>query len=135
MDFLGRQIKDPHGHLAYQVQAGPFAEKVTESLKDIVKLLASQGYNLIIDDVSIGAVEVEKWKKALENYCVLYVGIIAPLEILEERERARGDRFLGGARGQYFKVHENVSYDLTIDSHAEPLEKNVRVILEALKQK
>lgn len=105
------------------------------TLKDIAILLASQHYNLIIDDVAFGTVEVEEWKQGLKDYNVLYVGVVTPLEILEERERARGDRCVGSARAQYYKVHENVAYDLEIDSHAYSLEENVTKIQEALLKK
>lgn len=57
------------------------------------------------------------------------------MHILEEREIARGDRFLGGARGQYFKVHENVAYDLEVDSYTHSLEENIEIIKEALLKK
>ena len=73
--------------------------------KDIALLLISQKYNIIIDDVSFGAIQVDEWRQALKNYKALYIGVITPLHILEEWERSRGDRFLGSARGQYFKVH------------------------------
>jgi len=121
LGFSWEASTDSTGHSIYNIHAGPFAKKVTRSLKDFACLLASQHYNLIIDDVAFGAIEVEEWKKVLEGYKVLYVGVTTPLEVLEERERARGDRFLGSARAQYFKVHENVSYDLEIDSHIEKL--------------
>ena len=101
---------DPTGHPIHQIHSGPFAKKMTRTLKDIALLLVSQDYNLIIDDVAFGAIEVEEWKQILKGYSVLYVGVLTPLEILEQREKSRGDRFLGGARGQYFKVHENVAY-------------------------
>lgn len=130
--FSWEPAKDPTGHPIYQIHAGPFAKRITRTLKDIAHLLAAQKYNLIIDDVSFGAVQVDEWKQVLKEFNVLYVGVITPLEILEERERSRGDRFLGGARGQYFKVHENVSYDLEIDTHTHSLEENLKKILELL---
>lgn len=123
---------DPTGHPIYQIHAGPFAKKIIGTLKDIAILLASQNYNLIIEDVAFGAIEVEEWKQTLKNYQVLYVGVVTPLEVLEERERIRGDRFLGGARGQYFKVHENVAYDLEIDTHVHTLEEAVNRIKRIL---
>lgn len=132
LGFSWRGEVDSTGHLVYNIHAGPFAEKVIRSLKEIAQLLASQHYNLIIDDVAFGFIEVEEWRKTLKNYQVLYVGVTVPLEILEERERKRGDRFLGSARAQYFKVHENVSYDLEIDSHFETLSNNVAKVLIAL---
>jgi chloramphenicol 3-O phosphotransferase len=135
LGFSWKPSTDPTGHPIYQIQMGPFAKKITRSLKDISFLLASQGYNLIIDDVAFGAIEVEEWKKILKHYPVLYVGVTTPLAILEERERARGDRFLGSARGQYFKVHENISYDLEIDTHHQSIKENIAKIQSAIDKK
>lgn len=128
LGFSWEPAVDPTGHPIYQIHTGPFAKRISRTLRDIALLLVSQDYNLIIDDVAFGAVEVEEWRQTLKNYKVLYVGVVAPLEVLEQRERARGDRILGGARGQYFKVHENVAYDLEIDTHAHSLEENVEKI-------
>lgn len=72
--FSWEAATDSTGHSIYNIHAGPFAKKVTHSLKDIAHLLASQHYNLIIDDVAFGAIEVEEWKKVLEGYKVLYIG-------------------------------------------------------------
>ncbi len=133
--FSWEPALDPTGHPMYQIHAGPFAHKITRTLKDIAVLLASQHYNLIIDDVAYGAIAVEEWKKALNEYDVLYVGVTTPLDILEERERSRGNRLLGGARGQYFKVHDNVAYDIEIDTHSHTIEENVALIKQALNKK
>ncbi len=108
---------DPTGHPTYHIHAGPFAKRIIHSLKDIAFLLASQGYNLIIDDVAFEVIEIERWKEVLKNYKVLYIGVIAPLDILENREQYRGNRCLGSARSQHFKIHKNVTYDLEIDTH------------------
>src|SRR5579872_7468081 len=135
LGFSWEPATDPTGHPIYQIHAGPFAKKIVRTLKDIAATLASQNYNLIIDDVAFGAIEVDEWKRVLKGHNVLYVGVTTPLPILEERERARGDRFLGGARGQYFKVHENVAYDLEIDTHSQSLEENVAIIKAALSKK
>ena len=42
--------------------------------------------------------------------------MFAPLEVLEARERQRGDRLAGLARWQYDRVHRGKKYDLEIDS-------------------
>lgn len=135
LGFSWKPAIDPTGHPIYEVEAGTFAKKITKTLKDIALLLASQNYNLIIDDVSFGAIEVDEWKQALKNFKVLYVGVTTPLHILEEREKNRGDRFIGGAKGQYFKVHENVAYDVEIDTYSHSLEENVEAIKQALSKK
>ena len=133
LGFSWEPATDPTGHPVYQIHAGPFAKKITRSLKDIALLLADQHYNLIIDDVAFGAIEVKEWRQILQNHKVLYVGVITPLEVLEQRERDRGNRFSGSARGQYFKVHENVSYDLEVNTHAQTIEQNIEKIITKLK--
>jgi len=132
LGFSWEPATDPTGHPIYQIHSGSFAKKIIRSLKDIALLFASQHYNLIIDDVAFGMIEVNEWKEILKEYSVLYVGVITPLKILEERECMRGDRFVGGARGQYFRVHENVAYDLEIDTHAHTIEENIASIKAAL---
>lgn len=126
---------DETGQRIFHIKAGPFAKQIIRSLKDISLLLAKQDYNLIIDDVAFGAVDVEEWKEALKDYVVLYVGVLSPLQILEAREQARGDRCIGSARAQYSRVHENVAYDLEVDSHTHTLEENVSRIKAALSKK
>jgi chloramphenicol 3-O phosphotransferase len=132
LGFSWKPATDPTGHPTYDLHAGPFAQKITRTLKDIARLLASQKYNLIIDDIAFGVVQVEEWREVLKDEQVLYVGVITPLEILEQRERSRGDRMEGSARAQYFKVHENVLYDLEVDTHAQTVEENVAKIVKKL---
>jgi len=135
LGFSWKEDTDPAGHPVYHIQAGPFAKKIVRTLKDIAILLASQGYNLVIDDVAFGADQVEEWKEALKDFTVLYVGVVTPLDILEERERNRGNRQIGSARAQYNQVHENVSYDLEINTHKHNSAENVEIIKEALAKK
>ena len=135
LGFSWESAIDPTGTSVYQIHSGPFAKRIARTLKDMALLLASQSYNFIIDDVAFGSMEVDEWKQVFKDYKVLYVGVVTPLHILEERELARGDRFLGGARGQYFKVHENVAYDLEVDSYTHSLEENIEMIKEALLKK
>lgn len=133
--FFFKKDTGPEGHPIQVIHSGSFAKRITRSLKDITRLLASQGYNLIIDDVAIGGEEILEWKETLNEYRVLYVGVVTPLEILEKREKARGDRMLGSARGQYYLVHENAEYDLEVDTFSETLENNVKRIKKALEEK
>jgi chloramphenicol 3-O phosphotransferase len=63
------------------------------------------------------------YKNLLSAFDLFLVGVFAPLDVLEARERERGDRLIGLARWQYDRVHKGVPYDLEVDtSHATPLE-------------
>lgn len=59
---------------------------------------------------------------------MLWVGVNAPLSILEQREKERENRIRGSARGQFHKVHVDVSYDLEIDTHHASLAENIEKI-------
>ena len=85
-----------------------------------------QGNNLIVDDALCDG-EMPEYMKLLSASTHL-VGVFAPLDILEERERRRGDRLIGLARWQYGRVHNDVAYDLEIDtSTATPIECAKRI--------
>lgn len=126
--FSWKKSIDESGNLIHEIQAGPFAQKMVQSLKEIVLTLAKMGHNMIIDDVAFGNAEIDSWRKALQEYKVLWVGIKAPLPLLEEREKQRGNRMHGSARAQHFQVHNDVQYDLEFDTADKPLEAIVKAI-------
>ena len=47
---------------------------------------------------------------------MIFVGIYRPLEELERREKARGDRKPGQARIQFEQVHAQALYDVKVDT-------------------
>ena len=79
--------------------------------------IAACGLPVIVDHV----LESESWliecAQSLQGYDVLFVGVKCPLEELERREVARGDRQIGFARMQSARVHRYGAYDFEIDTH------------------
>jgi len=132
MGFSWKASQDGDGSTVQELQMGPFAHKISKTYKKIVLTLLECNHFIIIDDVAFGKQEFEKWKKLLQGYKVLYVGINAPIEIIQKREKSRGDRIIGSGLAQFRKVHEGISYDLNIDTHKESLESNVKTILSKL---
>jgi chloramphenicol 3-O phosphotransferase len=100
---------------------GPFAEKMSQTLKEIVLTLAKMGHHIIIDDVAFGKADVDVWRESLKEYKVLWIGLKTSLQELEEREKGRDNRIQGSARAQYFKAHNGVTYDLEFDTGKENL--------------
>ena len=45
-----------------------------------------------------------------------WVGVMAALEVVEERERGREDRFDGLARAEYDVVHRHATYRTEVDT-------------------
>ena len=60
--------------------------------------------------------EADEYASLLSSFDLHFIGVSAPLEILEARERKRGDRVVGLARGQFDLVHKGGSYDLEMNT-------------------
>jgi len=105
------------------ITAGPLAERMLRGMRHAVAAMAAEGNNLIVDEVLLEARKRREYEELLGAFEVFYVGVFAPLDVLEARERQRGDRMIGLARWQYGRVHKDMAYDLEVDtSRATPLE-------------
>lgn len=128
LGYSWKKSTDASGNLIQELQVGPYAEKIEKTFQEVVLLLAKMGHHLIIDDISFGKKQVDEWKELLKNFNVLWVGVNAPLCILEQREKERSNRIAGSARGQFHKVHADTTYDLEIDTHHATLDENINKI-------
>ncbi|MER7763726.1 chloramphenicol phosphotransferase [Streptomyces sp. NPDC097619] len=78
---------------------------------------ARAGARIVVDDVFLsGAASQDRWRTALGDLPVLWVGVRCAADVAEGRERARGDRVSGMARRQAESVHVGVEYDLEVDT-------------------
>jgi chloramphenicol 3-O phosphotransferase len=137
-DWTGRRKTDGYSYVniakasdepKFQLSIGPFAQKLQPAFQQIIIILAAQGFNLIIDDVAFGKTQVNLYREALKEYQVLWVGIKVSLEVLEAREKARGDRLIGSARDQAEKVHQDVVYDLELDTSSLTVEEAAQRVI------
>ena len=125
LGYSWKKDTDASGNPIQELQIGPYAEKIAKTFQEVVITLAKMGHHLIIDDVSFGKKQVDEWKELLKDFAVLWVGVNAPLSVLEQREKERGNRIVGSARGQFHKVHADAIYDLEIDTHHATLDENI----------
>ena len=89
-----------------------------------VAAMAHAGARIIVDEVFLGgAASQQRWKNALGTLQVLWVGVRCEAAVAAGREVARGDRVIGMAASQAEAVHQDVVYDLQVDTtHTEALE-------------
>ena len=111
----------------YDLTPGPIGYRLLAGMQRAVAALASAGNNIIVDENVIYEGQLEGYLEALREFEVLFIGVRCSLEEIERRERKRGDRRMGHAKGHYHLTHALVdahgSYDLDIDSSlATPLE-------------
>ncbi|MBX3740919.1 MAG: AAA family ATPase [Akkermansiaceae bacterium] len=93
-------------------------------------LIAGCGFPMIIDHVIERTDWMDEIAQALRGFDVFFVKVGCPLEELERREAARGDRQLGFAKMQLGWVHRHGDYDNEVNTFTHTTEQNV----EQLKQ-
>lgn len=97
------------------IREGPVAARAFRGMRHAVAAMAAQGNDMIVDDVLLDGAGAE-YTALLAPYRLYRVGVFAPLELLEARERQRGDRAIGLARWQFDRVHRGIAYDLELDT-------------------
>lgn len=92
---------------------------------------ANAGCDLIIEHI----LDTPGWhaelQERLAGHDVLFVGVDAPLDVLDAREAERGDRPAGSARADAAHVHQGLSYDFWADGTSDP-QTTARQILRQL---
>lgn len=97
-----------------------------------VRELLALGHDLVIDHAATSQAEAGLLAGALAGHQVLLVGLDCPVDVLTERERARGDRRPGMAAAQSERIHQWLRYDLRIDTSRVSPGEAARLIVAAI---
>jgi len=115
--ILDGDVPDPWFPRTEPRTASPTGVAFTRAWHRAVAALAHGGFNVIIDDVCFDPSFVADWRAALDGLDVLWVGVECPVDVIADRERTRGDRFIGEGPTQAPIVHaHDQPYDLVIDT-------------------
>lgn len=87
-----------------------------ENLRTTLAGLVNTPFGIIVDLVLRDEPELQEIFRVLSHRPMYLVGVRAPLEVLEERERRRDDRAPGMAREQSANPAFDRDYDLVIDT-------------------
>jgi chloramphenicol 3-O phosphotransferase len=99
------------------VSAGTEFRALEAAWTEGIAAMARAGARIIVDDVFLGGpASRRRWEKALAGLGVLWVGVRCDSAVAAGREIARGDRVGGMAVAQAHLVHEDVGYDLEVDT-------------------
>lgn len=135
-DFYWVQEVDSSGIEVPRLYYGERAQKTYLGLVAATVGILYSGNSVVIDDVANpGKWQVDIWRDALKEFPAVFVGVHCPLEIIEKREKDRGDRPLLSARGQYEIVHKDIEYDLEVNTHTETTQAIVEKIAAAMEEK
>ena len=114
---------------------GPVYRRLIDSMAPAVRTLVDRGNAVIFDHVLHDEAMHQSCRTAFAGVDVFSVGVTCPIEILEQRERARGDRVLGRARGLAEVVHSFMSYDVTVDTGAMSTPECVAAVLASVERR
>lgn len=103
-------------------------EAFFDGFHQTLPVLARSGNNLVVEHI----VETAEWRGRLlgllEGLDVFFVGVHCPLDELERREAARGDRRPGEARADFERVHEGMRYDVEVSGLQDPKDNVVKIL-------
>jgi chloramphenicol 3-O phosphotransferase len=81
-----------------------------------IAALSRAGCNCIADHVLVEPAWAKDCANLFADLPAYMIGVICPLEVLEQRESSRKNRTLGQARLQFPIVHKYTIYDLEVDT-------------------
>ena len=111
---------------------GPVGQRLAAGMRAAVAALAHTDNDLLVDDVFVDRAWLDGWRRELDGVESLLVAVVAPLDVLEARETARGNRIAGEARSQFDVIHNGIDYDVTVDTSSQSPEECALAILAAL---
>lgn len=118
------------GLSSVSIATGPAGDRLLLGMRRAVAAMAAAGNDLIVDDVILGDDGMADYEALLAGFRLHRVGVLCPLDVLEQREHARGDRMIGLARWQFDRVHAGKAYDMTVDTATLSADECARRIAE-----
>ena len=96
----------------------------------VIRMVHDYSYNIIVDALIDDALVLEDWQVVFKDNEVVFVAVHCPLEELEKREKARGDRPIGLAKSQLEKFPANIKYDIEVNTFDNTVEECVQKIVD-----
>jgi chloramphenicol 3-O phosphotransferase len=99
-----------------------------------IAMFSDKGINLIVDHILHDTDTFQDSISVLEGYPILFVGVHCPVDELDKREAARGDRTIGQAKRQLAFVHQQGEvYDVEVDTNELSMEEASKAISSTVK--
>jgi chloramphenicol 3-O phosphotransferase len=118
----------------YKFEFGPAARNLVRGMHHAFAALASERNNLVINYILYDPAWLVDLVDALYGYRVYFVGLRAPLEVIEQREKNRDTSPSGHARAYYSTVHKHGEYDLILDTAQLTPEQAAQTLKEYIEQ-
>ncbi len=100
------------------VRTGALGCRLFATYRRTAALWARQGFNVLVDEVCLDEAAARDWDEALAGLPATWVAVRCDPTVAEARERGRGDRLAGLARGMRHAV-DHRQHDLELDTSAD----------------
>ena len=98
------------------IQFGDTGRQILKGMRRAIAAFAEAGNNVIVDDILFERSFLQDYVQALGHLEVLLVAVRCPLEVVNEREKRRTGRFPGTALSHFHRIHDQVIYDIEVDT-------------------
>lgn len=118
-----------------KLHIGEYGKRLFKAMPLCIKALADMGNKIIVDEVLFENDRLTDYLEVLKDHTVYFIGINAPVEVIENREHARKDRIIGLGRSLIDLVHSHgKKYDLEIDTSKMTSQEAAQAILDYISQ-
>ncbi|AWN73642.1 AAA family ATPase [Legionella anisa] len=125
----------PYPDGTYEIIPGALCSKLYLTIPSVLKLIAEQGFNIIVDSFITTLDELKSYKETLEKYGILFVYLYASESVISQREEARGDRLKGSALHWLKRFDFQDQCELCINTEEMSIQKICDEILRFTKDK
>lgn len=122
--------KDKNDNNVITLFVGDQGKNVVYGMNSAIAAYAKNGCNMVVDYIAYDQNWLKDLQEKLHDVKTYYVALEIPLDVLEQREQARGTSPKGHARSHYDTVYGDINYDLKVNSGIHSAEH----IAEQLKQ-
>jgi chloramphenicol 3-O phosphotransferase len=98
------------------LEFGELGQRLVRGMHRALAALALAGNDVIFEHVLLHKEWLDDLLDALDGVEVYFVGVRCPIDVIEERERARGNRVVGQARAHHETAHAGAPYDVEVDT-------------------
>ncbi len=99
-----------------------------------IRAILASGCRVIVDTAFLRPAHRIGFDTAVKGFDTFRIGVTCNLEELDRRERERGDRPIGSGRREAGVVHEEMRYDLVVDTTDTRVDALLNQVLDALNE-
>lgn len=100
----------------FKLEFGPACKNLIRGMHRTFAAMAGERNNIVVDYILYDQKWLPDLVDALYGYRVYFVGVKAPLDVVQMREKKRGTSPEGHARAYYDTVHKHGEYDVIVDA-------------------